>query len=78
MTAQLTVHGRVPEGGLIANAKGDLFGTTFGGGAHGQGTAFELVKTGSGYTETVLHSFGGTSADTAASIVGVPNGLHFG
>jgi uncharacterized repeat protein (TIGR03803 family) len=56
--------GAYPEAGLIADAKGDLFGTTAYGGAYGDGTAFELLKTGSGYTEKVLHSF--TNADTAA------------
>jgi hypothetical protein len=73
-----TKDGYIPQGGLIADAKGDLFGTTVDGGAFGEGTAFELVKTSSGYTEKVLHSFSGTSADTAASITGVLNGLHFG
>jgi uncharacterized repeat protein (TIGR03803 family) len=82
-----TTDGARPEAALIADAKGDLFGTTVSGGAYseggangvyGDGTAFELVKTVSGYTEKLLHSFGGTSADTAASIVGVLNGLHFG
>jgi hypothetical protein len=43
---------------LIADAKGDLFGTTQLGGAHGVGTAFELANTGSGYAGKILHSFG--------------------
>jgi uncharacterized repeat protein (TIGR03803 family) len=67
-----------PYAGLIADAKGDLFGTTSSGGAYAEGTAFELVKTGSGYHEKVLYSFSGTGADTAASIAGSLNGLHFG
>jgi uncharacterized repeat protein (TIGR03803 family) len=33
---------------LIADAEGDLFGTTLGGGAKNVGTVFELVNTGSG------------------------------
>ena len=33
------------------------------GGANGDGTVFELVKTGSGYTEKVLHSFSGGTTD---------------
>ena len=51
--------GATPEAGLIADANGDLFGTTYRGGANGDGTVFELVKTGSGYTEKVLYSFSG-------------------
>jgi uncharacterized repeat protein (TIGR03803 family) len=73
-----TTDGAYPFAGLIADAQGDLFGATHGGGANNLGTVFELVKTASGYTEKVLHSFSGTSADTAASIAGVLNGLHFG
>ena len=34
------------EGGLIADANGDLFGTTGNGGANGDGTVFEIVNTG--------------------------------
>ena len=51
-------HGASPEAGLIADAAGDLFGTTAAGGANGRGTVFEIVKTGSGYasTPTVLFS----------------------
>ena len=51
--------GALPIGGLIADAKGNLFGTTFGGGADGRGTVFEIVRTASGYasTPTTLVSF---------------------
>ena len=51
--------GSFPTAGLIANASGNLFGTTSGGGAHGQGTVFEIVKTGGGYASipAVLYSF---------------------
>ena len=43
---------------MIANRKGDLFGTTLGGGANSGGTVFKLAPDG---TETVLHAFGGGS-----------------
>jgi uncharacterized repeat protein (TIGR03803 family) len=48
-----------PGGGLIADADGNLFGTTGGGGAHGGGTVFEIAKTARGYasTPTILVSF---------------------
>jgi uncharacterized repeat protein (TIGR03803 family) len=68
MSTQLTDDGSEPDSSLLVNAKGDLFGTTSGGGPYrenigGGGTVFELVKTGSGYTEKVLHSFNGTDGD---------------
>ncbi len=48
-----------PEGGLIADAAGDLFGMTGVGGANGDGTVFEVAKTGGSYarTPTTLVSF---------------------
>ncbi|HLX97383.1 MAG TPA: choice-of-anchor tandem repeat GloVer-containing protein [Roseiarcus sp.] len=44
--------GDKPQAGLIADAKGDLFGTTEFGGANGDGTVFEIVKTPTGYAST--------------------------
>ena len=51
--------GEDPLAGLIADAKGNLFGTTQFGGAYGRGTVFEIAKTASGYasTPTILVSF---------------------
>src|SRR5580692_6034113 len=37
--------GSGPDAGLIADAAGDLFGTTQSGGASGGGTVFEVVRT---------------------------------
>jgi len=48
--------GRGPGAGLIADAQGDLYGTTFKGGTSDLGTVFKLAP---GGTETVLHSFAG-------------------
>ena len=45
-------------GGLIMDSAGNLYGTTHNGGAFYYGTVFELVKSSTGYTEQVLHSFG--------------------
>jgi uncharacterized repeat protein (TIGR03803 family) len=61
---------------LIADAKGNLFGTTFGGGAHGMGTVFELAKTSSGYagTPTVLFSFDGS--DGSFPLAGLTADTH--
>ncbi len=63
----------LPIGPLIADAAGDLFGTTAGGGAYGDGSVFELVNNGGGsYTLTTLVSFNG--ADGGGSGYGGPNG----
>src|SRR5262249_42380629 len=39
-------NGAAPFGSLIADAHGDLFGTTYQGGANGQGTVFEITSSG--------------------------------
>lgn len=49
-------NGVFPDGGLVVDAEGNLYGTTFDGGAFHCGVAFKLAPDG---TETVLHSFGG-------------------
>jgi uncharacterized repeat protein (TIGR03803 family) len=46
--------GSNPYAGLVIDKKGNLYGTTFSGGASGYGTVFKVDKTGN---ETVLHSF---------------------
>jgi len=48
--------GAEPLGGLVMDASGALYGTTYFGGAHGPGAVFKLV----GKKETILHSFRGT------------------
>jgi uncharacterized repeat protein (TIGR03803 family) len=48
--------GANPYAGLVRDAKGNLYGTTFHGGASGYGTVFVLDTSG---TETVLYSFSG-------------------
>jgi uncharacterized repeat protein (TIGR03803 family) len=45
-------------GGLTFDSKGNLYGTTWGGGANGYGTVFELMPSSNGkWREKVLHSF---------------------
>jgi len=51
------VDGYYPQAGVIMDASGNLYGTTFAGGAHGVGTVYELLLTGGRWTEKVLHSF---------------------
>jgi len=57
---QLKQPRTIPYGTLIADANGDLFGTTSTGGASNDGTVFELVKSGSTYTLNTLVSFRGS------------------
>ena len=63
--------GYYPTGGLIFDAAGNLYGTTTRGGAHGNGTVFELTPNADGsWTESVLHSFNGSDGRTAeASLI---------
>ena len=55
-------NGSDPESSLIADANGDLFGTTYIGGTNDYGTVFKIAKTAHGYasTPTTLVSFNGT------------------
>jgi uncharacterized repeat protein (TIGR03803 family) len=48
--------GESPYAGLVMDAKGNLYGTTTGGGASGAGTVFKVTSKGK---ETVLYSFTG-------------------
>jgi uncharacterized repeat protein (TIGR03803 family) len=50
------VDGGTPACALVQDPAGNLYGTTLGGGAYGEGTVFEVDTTGN---ETVLHSFTG-------------------
>ena len=52
--------GAVPYAGLTPDGAGNLYGTTFYGGAHNDGVVFKLSPTG---TETILHSFTGYPND---------------
>ncbi len=51
--------GHNPYAGLLADAGGALYGTTYYGGSHGQGAVFKLSPSGSSYSETILHNFSG-------------------
>ena len=58
--------GTYPFAGLIFDAAGNLYGTTYEGGIHGYGTVFELTpQEGGGWTEEVLHSFNLNGTDGA-------------
>jgi uncharacterized repeat protein (TIGR03803 family) len=77
---EITLHsfgnatdGTGPNGSLISDAVGNLYGTTLNGGAYEghavyTGTAFKLSPAkGGGWTETILHSFGYASDGEAPS-----------
>jgi uncharacterized repeat protein (TIGR03803 family) len=50
--------GANPEGALVADSQGNLYGTTLVGGAYDLGTVYELTPNGSGtWTNTILYSF---------------------
>lgn len=59
--------GANPESKLVFDTVGDLYGTTFAGGAYGGGTAFVFTK---GGVEKVLHSFG-NGTDGANPVAGL-------
>jgi len=58
-----------PYGGLIADSSGNLYGTTYAGGAHSYGTVFKLSMDGSSFT--LLHSFSSFQGDGGAPVAGL-------
>jgi hypothetical protein len=83
------IDGRSPQTALTLDAKGNLYGTTFGGGINNNGTCFVLVgcgvifevspTTGGGWTENVLHEFqGGYDGSMPEAPVTVVNGVIYG
>ncbi len=51
--------GARPNGNLVFDQAGNLYGTTAEGGSFGKGLVYQLTPSGGGWTETVLHSFMG-------------------
>ena len=75
------VDGSRPEGTLVVDARGDLFGTTEFGGPSGEGVVFEIAKTPTGYasTPTRLVSFNDNNgAFPQGNLVADANGDLFG
>jgi uncharacterized repeat protein (TIGR03803 family) len=56
--AKSGTDGKTPYAGLIQGSDGNLYGTTYFGGANGFGTVFKVTPSG---TETVVYSFAGGS-----------------
>jgi uncharacterized repeat protein (TIGR03803 family) len=62
-----SADGANPVAGLVADSAGNLYGTTYAGGASGVGVVFKVDKAG---TETLLYSFTG-GADGARPRAGL-------
>ena len=73
----LPPDGSDPRGGVVRDAAGNLYGTTFYGGLYGAGTIFKLDTTGH---ETVLYNFQGSSdgASPSGGLVEDSEGNLFG
>jgi len=70
-------NGDGPEGALVEDSSGNLFGTTYSGGASGNGTVFE-VAAGSGSITTLASFNGSNGAYTSAGLVEDSSGNLFG
>jgi len=64
------LDGAWPRGGVIVDTAGNLYGTTVCGGSQNSGIVFELTRSEGGWTEKVLHNFGG-GTDGALPYAGV-------
>jgi len=64
-----TGDGSFPQGNLVFDAAGNLYGTTYAGGAGSlsDGTVYKLTQSGSTWAETILFSFDGTDGQGPAS-----------
>jgi uncharacterized repeat protein (TIGR03803 family) len=60
--------GGLPNGGVVRDDAGNLYGTTFNGGANDLGTVFKIAPNG---TETILHSFANGGDDGVNPMAGV-------
>jgi len=63
--------GANPNGGLIFDAKGAIYGTAGGGGAVSEGIIFQLTERGGTWGETVLHRFSGSGNAPCCPLAGL-------
>jgi uncharacterized repeat protein (TIGR03803 family) len=56
--------GADPEARLLIDPSGNLYGTTASGGSANKGTVFELLPSGGGWVEAILHDFSGADGAT--------------
>jgi len=69
-----------PWNGVVRDASGNLYGTTFSGGAYGAGSVFKLTPSAGGWIETDLYDFTG-GRDGASPVGGIvldANGTIYG
>jgi uncharacterized repeat protein (TIGR03803 family) len=73
--------GQHPVGGLVFDQAGNLYGSTFQGGANGGGTVYKLSRSAKGWKLTTLYSFSGGAGpynkltfDAKGNIYGTTNG----
>jgi uncharacterized repeat protein (TIGR03803 family) len=74
-------RGANPDASLIADSSGNLYGTTYSGGAYNHGEVFELSLNADGtFTQTTLYSFAGApdGANPAANLTFDPSGNLYG
>ena len=72
--------GATPDAGLTPDGHGNYYGTTYSGGAHGQGTVFKIKPHGSGWLLSTVYVFTG-GADGNEPTTGVtfgPDGSVYG
>ncbi len=73
-------NGAHPNGALIADSSGNLFGTTSAGGKYGAGMVYELVYSADGYSEKQLYNFTGKAdgGSPVSALVADADGNLFG
>jgi uncharacterized repeat protein (TIGR03803 family) len=72
-------NGYAPGAELVFDKSGNLYGTTGGGGASGNGTVFRLSLAGGKWSETMLFSFDGADGNGPAAILTSDgNGGYYG
>jgi len=67
-----------PLGGVTFDRAGNLYGTTFWGGANNLGTVFQLTRSGSSWTVNILHSFDSMAFFPQAGLVADQAGNMYG
>jgi uncharacterized repeat protein (TIGR03803 family) len=72
--------GAGPQGGLVADNSGALYGTTSGGGTRLNGTVFKLTPTKNGFSESILYNFlgSGDGKNPWATLIIDGNGALYG
>ena len=64
-------YGDRPTAGLIMDSAGNLYGTTYYGGAYGYGTVFELTPNNGEWTFKLLHAFINNGKDGLSPVAGL-------